>query len=389
MARILFHVDLNAFFASAEELRHPELKGKPLAVGSTSSRGVLSTANYAARKKGIHSAMPTQQALKIDPDLVVIPGDHDYYHKLSDEFFALLQTFTPLVEKASIDEGYMDVTDIIKRYPRPLDLAVAIQQAVDQKLGLQVSIGVAPTRFLAKIASDMKKPRGITVLRKSDIQKKLWPLPVETLPGIGKKNLPLLQEKGIKTVRDLADPKNREVLEPILQSRYTKLIEALTGKSSDKLELESQRKSISHSVTFRNDLYSLEEMKDPVYQMTRELVRRLDEKGMSAKNLAIQFKDRNFEAHMHSRSFPSAIHDFDSIYLEVRNLMEQFFEPVGYRFFAIRLGGLQSRDLKQYNLFEQDMTQNFIDHFNGKLNASLLMKTSDLLKKGKTDEPDT
>lgn len=150
MARVLFHIDLNAFFASAEELRNPELKEFPIAVGSLSSRGVLTTANYKAREFGVHSAMPVRQALSLCPELKIIPGDYEYYRSLSRQFFDYLRQYSGMLEILSVDECFLDVTEPIKKYARPLDLAVDIQQGVYEKLGLKCSIGVAPTRFLAK-----------------------------------------------------------------------------------------------------------------------------------------------------------------------------------------------------------------------------------------------
>ena len=187
MASVLFHIDLNAFFANAEMLRHPEYKGKPLAIGSLSSRSVLATANYEARKFGVHSAMPVFQAKEKCPGLVIVPGDYEYYRKLSSRFFAYLRRYSDKLEPLSIDECFLDVTEQIKKYPRPLDMAVQIQQGVLKEIGLSCSIGVGPNRFLAKMASDMKKPMGITVLRKSEIRNKLWPLPIEQMYGSGKR----------------------------------------------------------------------------------------------------------------------------------------------------------------------------------------------------------
>lgn len=171
MARVILHIDLNAFFASCEEIKNPDLKEFPVAVGSTSKRGVISTANYEARKYGVHSAMPVYEALRLCPDLVLIQGDYGYYRSMSAQFFAYLKTFTHQIEPASIDECYMDVTDIIKRYKRPLDLVFEIQNGVYEKCHLNCSIGVAPNRFLAKMASDMRKPKGIQYLENRSFQR--------------------------------------------------------------------------------------------------------------------------------------------------------------------------------------------------------------------------
>ena len=179
MARVLFHIDLNAFFANAEILRNSSYEDVPLVVGSLSRRGVVSTASYSARELGIHSAMPMSQALQICPQLIVLPVDFEWYEQLSQKFFNYIRKYSPYIEPVSIDECFVDVTQVIKKYPRPLDLAWQIQKGLKEETGLSCSIGVGPNRFLAKMASDMRKPMGITVLRKQEIAKKLWPLPIE------------------------------------------------------------------------------------------------------------------------------------------------------------------------------------------------------------------
>ena len=172
--RVIFHVDINAYFASAELLKNSALEGQPVAVAGLSRRSVVSTASYEARAYGVHSAMPLHEALRKCPDLIVVQGDYQWYEELSRRFFDFLRRFTLSVEPASIDEGYMDVTETIRRYRRPLDLAWQIQQGLYDELRLPVSIGVAPNKFLAKMASDMRKPMGITILRRQEIARKLW-----------------------------------------------------------------------------------------------------------------------------------------------------------------------------------------------------------------------
>lgn len=195
MARVILHIDLNSFFASAEILKHPEYADKPIVVAGLSRRSVVSTANYIAREFGVHSAMPLHQALSLCPELVVLEGDYGLYEELSSKFFKLIKTFTPFVEPASIDECYADVTDIIKHYKRPLDLVWKIQQEVYKQLKLPCSIGVAPNKFLAKMASDMRKPMGITILRKQEIKRKLWPLPITEMQGNRKEKCTITYRK--------------------------------------------------------------------------------------------------------------------------------------------------------------------------------------------------
>ncbi len=390
MARVIFHIDLNAFFASAEELRHPELKDKPMAIGSLSSRGVLSTANYPAREKGIHSAMPTMQAKALCPELTILPGDYPYYRELSRRFFDYLRQYSGRLEILSVDECYLDVTETIMKYRRPLDLAVAIQQGVLKELGLRCSIGVAPTKFLAKMASDMHKPMGITVLRKSEIARKLLPLPVEDMMGIGKKTVPLLKEKGIRTIGDLADPENRSKVEPVLGRSYYPMMEKIAGRSSDRLSFSSTRKTISHSETFSHDLYTLDEVLSHASRISRDLSQKMRKAGQMGRQISITLRDGEFHNQVRSAPLPDYTNRYETINEAAASLFTQYFEPVGYRLIGITIGSLKNQEavVLQPTLFEQpqDTTGDIIRRLNDNPEGALFQTAGDLLRKQKAEK---
>lgn len=390
MARVLFHIDLNAFFASAEELRHPELKGKPIAVGSLSSRGVLATANYEARKLGIHSAMPTMQAKALAPDLVILQGDHAYYRKLSSQFFDYLRNYSPMLEPLSIDECFLDVTKCIQKYDRPLDLAVQIQQGVYEKLGLKCSIGVAPNRFLAKMASDMYKPMGITVLRKSEVERKLWPLPIEDMIGIGKRTVPKLKEAGIEKIRDLADEKNERTIMQICRKNGFNFIQHAKGNGSDKLNFSTTRKSISQSRTYERDIYTLEETLENARELTGKLCHLMSQHKQKGMLVSVILRDTAFHNQMHSRSLKRYTSDFEPIYEMVSRLIEEAFEPVGYRHIGVSVGSLKDADkiIEQPTIFEppKTTTQDVLNALNHQMDKNVFMKASDLLKEKKDEK---
>lgn len=385
MARVLFHIDLNAFFASAEELRHPEYKDKPLAIGSNSARGVLATSNYIARNYGVTSAMPTRMAQKLCPELVILNSDHDYYRQLSSQFFAYLRKFSGKLEILSIDECFLDVTEVIARYPRPLDLAVQIQRGVLDELGLKCSIGVGPTRFLAKMASDMRKPMGITVLRKRDIQAKLYPLPIESCIGIGKKTVPKLKEKGIETVGDLASEENRAVCTQILQNFWPEVYAKITGQSSDQLVYSTTRKSVSHSKTFPHDLYTLEEVLEQASLLTRQIAEAMARTHKKGASISVVLRDGDFHNQVRSARLPSMTNDYFILIEKVRALIYRNFEPVGYRHIGISVGSLQDEDqiVLQPTLFDPSVSGSdaVIRSLNKQLEGAGLMKLSDLMKK--------
>ena len=389
MARVIFHVDLNAFFASAEEIKNPDLIGKPIAVGSLSKRGVLSTANYKAREYGVHSAMPVYMALEKCPELIIVQGDYNYYRMLSRQFFAYLSRYTHQIEPASIDECFMDVTDVIRKYPRPMDLAFQIQDGVYQELGLTVSIGVAPTKFLAKMASDMQKPQGITILRKSDIPAKLWPLPIEELLGIGKKTAPVLREKGITTIGDFASEENRDTVLRLTGKTGYHLLKCVHGKSSDQLSFSTTQKSISISRTYNVDIYTLDELLVKIRSLTDELTKKMIRENQKGKQVSITLRDTDFHNVVRSVTLSSYTNSYPQILQAAENLADQYFEPIGYRHVAIHVGSLKYANeiVEEISLFETPIqnTDMIVERLNRSIDSKVFMKASDLLKKDKHD----
>lgn len=385
MASVIFHVDLNAFFAMAEIARHPEYSDCPVAIGTRNKRGVLSTANYKARSFGVHSAMPIYEALRLCPELVIIPPDFSYYKSLSSKFFAYLKTFTPYIEIASIDECYMDVTQVIKQYKRPLDLAYQILIGVEQTLGLSVSIGVAPNRFLAKMASDMRKPKGITVLRKSELSTKLWPLPIEDMFGIGKKTIPLLKKNGIEKIGDLVDEKNEALILRLLGKSGYVFIQRAKGQSSAKLHVSTSAKSVSISRTLNTDLYTREEVLVILLQMVKSMSSKLVKENIKGKLVSITLRDTQFHTIVRSISLEEYTNDAIVIYEKVQGLVEENFEPVGYRHVGVTLGSLQNvtNIVEQPTIFEpvKATTDSILSDLNHKLQFKGFIKASDLLKK--------
>ncbi|MGN1343678.1 MAG: DNA polymerase IV [Traorella sp.] len=386
MARVLFHIDLNAFFVNAEILRNSSYEDVPLVVGSLSRRGVVSTASYSARSLGIHSAMPMSQALQICPQLVVVPVDFEWYEKLSKQFFDYVRSYTPYVEPVSIDECFVDVTDIIKKYPRPLDLAWQIQKGLKENTGLSCSIGVAPNRFLAKMASDMRKPMGITVLRKQEIAKKLWPLPIEEMWGIGKKTAPILRKNKIETIGDLADPKNETLVLRILGKSGFQRIENARGNDSNRLSFTTSMQSLSQSTTLSKDVEDYDEIKNTFKKLAYDLSKRLKEERVIGKNISITIRYADFSTIVRSLTLEKATNEMDilleyALYLfDKNNLYEQ---PI--RHLGISLGSLIDRNntLQQISFFEpQVMTNNdILDELNKNFDKPVFKYASDLVKK--------
>jgi DNA polymerase-4 len=321
--RIIFHVDLNAFFASCEMAEDESLKEVPLGIGGRSDRGVLTTANYVARKYGVNSAMSVVEAKRICPNLVILPVNFDLYHKYSSLFFDLLGEYTDTIEKGSIDEGYMDMTDFCEDR-HPLDIAEEIQNRLLEEYKLPVSIGVAPNMFLAKMASNMKKPLGITVLRKRDIEEKLWPLDIKYMHGIGKKTYPNLNLLGIYTIGDLVQYEDKKKLSLALGNRVDEFVDKANG--IDYRVVDPYRyvdmKSIGNSSTYLTDIYEYSEAIEKLTALTRKVVDRLVEDKSVAKTVSIQVRYNDFT--QINRSFTFEYHNDQ--YLEIYEQVERLFD---------------------------------------------------------------
>ncbi|WP_350022284.1 DNA polymerase IV [Turicibacter sanguinis] len=361
--RIIFHIDLNAFFASCEAILHPELNQQPLVITGEkqSKRGIVVTANYEARKYGIHSAMPLMQAKKKCPHLVVAPVRFDLYRKISKQFIQILQEYSPLVEKASIDEAYVDVTHHYQNM-HPLVLAQHIQARIAKDLQIGCSIGVAPNKFLAKMASDMKKPNGITVLRKRDLQTMLWPMSIEEMFGIGKASAPKLRQFGIHKIGDLTTIEDVEKFQQLFGKHALKWIE--DAKGEDKTPINPNKyeelSSIGHSTTFPKD-YSFEiELKQQAKLMCQKTANRLKQHGVYAKTVSLQIKEANFRQSSRSKTLTIPVQTVDELYAVIEELFDEHWEGEPLRLIGVTTSNLvkTKKVTEQLNLFNY---QNFAE----------------------------
>lgn len=351
--RIIFHIDLNAFFASCETILRPELQNLPLAITGekSSKRGIVVTANYVARQYGVHSAMPLMQAKKRCPHLVVASANFDLYRKISQQFIQLLHEYSDQVEKASIDEAYVDVTHLYQEI-HPLHLAQQIQQRIFNELKIGCSIGIAPNKFLAKMASDMKKPNGITVLRKRDLPHILWPMPIEEMFGVGKASSPKLKQLGINTIGDLVHYKDVDKIEQLFGHHALKWIENAKGNDQNpinpnKYEVPS---SIGHSTTFSKDYCFDEEIKAEAKRMCIKTSNRLKKYGLYAKTISIQLKDTSFKQITRSQTVQVPIQSVNELYPIIEELFDEHWEGQ-----ALRLIGVNTTNLVNTNKVTQQL----------------------------------
>lgn len=387
MSRVYFHIDLNAFFASCEELLDPSLKGKPLVVGGKSRRSVISTANYEARKYGIHSAMPMQQAEKLCKDLVIVNGHYAFYSDMSHQFMQIIHSYTDLVEKASIDECYADMTDVICRYPKPLDVAFEIQRRVLEETGLRCSIGIGPNMFLAKMASDMKKPMGITVLRIRDVPEKMWPLPIREMQGIGKRTVPLMEDLNIHTIKDLATYQDLNALKPVLGKNIESMIKRANGYDDRTLMTDYDSKSMGISETLLEDVTDYDELRGLIRTLCRRLSKRLKEAHKAGYHVSMRICYYDFRNANKSKKLSAPIWTSDDLFVQAMILFDSSYEEEE----AVRLIGVSVSDFagedflaKQVSLFdapEEESTSEILHDLNHQLGTQAFVRASSLLEK--------
>ena len=389
MSRVYFHIDLNAFFASCEELLDPSLKGKPLVVGGKSRRSVISTANYEARKYGIHSAMPMQQAEKLCKDLVIVNGHYAFYSDMSHQFMQIIHSYTDLVEKASIDECYADMTDVICRYPKPLDVAFEIQRRVLEETGLRCSIGIGPNMFLAKMASDMKKPMGITVLRIRDVPEKMWPLPIKEMQGIGKRTVPLMEDLNIHTIKDLATYQDLNALKPVLGKNIENMIKRANGYDDRTLMTDYDSKSMGISETLLEDVTDYDELRGLIRTLCRRLSKRLKEAHKAGYHVSMRICYYDFRNANKSKKLSAPIWTSDDLFVQAMILFDSSYEEEeAVRLIGVSVSDFASEDFlaKQVSLFdapEEESTSEILHDLNHQLGTQVFVRASSLLENDK------
>lgn len=292
--RAILLVDLDAFFASVEQLDHPAWRGKPVIVGGDSRRrGVVSTASYEARRYGVHSAMPSSTAQRLCPDAIWTEGHYDRYREVSNKVMKILFDETPHVQQVSIDEAFMDVTPTAVNREHPVSIARRIQFRVEE-LGVSCSIGVGTTKSIAKLASDMDKPRGLTVVLPGSEESFMGPLPVRALSGIGASAERKLKEHGIETLGQLADADD-ELVEKLLGKVGRVMLDRARGVEDAPVVPDDEVKSVSNETSFAHDLTEREDIEAAIDTMAAKVCRRLRRKGLAGSTLAlkVRYEDRS------------------------------------------------------------------------------------------------
>lgn len=361
--RIIAHLDMDAFFASVEEMLNPRLVGKPLAVGGdVSRRGVVSSANYAAREFGIRAGMPVAEAARLCPHVTFVEGDPKKYVHISLLVLETLKDFTPIVEPFSIDEAFLDLTES-PRLKRGSDLnavipvAQAIQRAVCRKVNLTATIGIAPNKYIAKMASGVQKPSGLTVLTKERYREVFWQRPVTDLWGIGAKTAASLETLGIRTVGQLARFP-REFLTYHFGLNGDRMQEAALGDDDTAVVPYYDGvpvKSMGHEFTLPEDLSSRERLGAHLLRLSDQVGRRLRQDGYLGKVVSVKFRDTRFRTLIRQRALPEVTDDETQIYKTAAALLDHYWDGRPLRLIGVSVSGLVSAaGLYQHRLFAED-----------------------------------
>jgi len=307
---------MNSFYASVEQAHDPSLKGKAIAIAGNPKerRGILVTCSYEARAKGVYTTMSVWEAKRKCPELILLPPNFEIYRIASKAMFEILRSYTHLVEPVSIDEGYMDVTELDMNNDA-IGFAKSIQDRILRELDLPSSIGIAPNKFLAKTASNIKKPMGITVLRKRQVNEILWPLPVIDMHGIGESTARKLESIGIKSIGDLANA-NPNLLKEKLGKNGVRLLNRANGIDNRAVDPESiyDTKSVGNSTTLPYDESNIEELEKVFVRLSKKVAARLDAKNLAGRSITIHIRDANWKNKTKSKTLPSRLYKEQEIY---------------------------------------------------------------------------
>jgi DNA polymerase-4 len=355
VVRKIIHIDMDAFFASVEQLDNPELMGKPVAVGGSSDRSVVAAASYEARKFGVRSAMPSVIAKRLCPELIFVRHNFERYSEISAMVFGIFKEYTDLVEPLSIDEAFLDVTVDNKKIGSATIIAEQIRNKIKLKTGLTASAGISVNKFLAKIASDVKKPDGLFVIKPGDAEKFIENLPVEKFYGIGRVTAEKMHRLGIHNGKDL---KKWDLVSLIRNfGKAGKFFHDIArGIDGRPVEPDQERKSVGTELTYEKDLTTRFEIVAELYKLEKELMDRLEHAQTTGRTITVKVKFSDFRQITRSRTIHNYINDFNTLHKEVtaiRKTME--LEGMRIRLMGVTVSNLITEDNadRQLHLFDE------------------------------------
>lgn len=344
------HVDLNAFFAAVEERENPELKGKPVVIGAAvkegQGRGIVNTGNYESRKFGIRSGMPVSEAYKLCPQAVFLKPDFEKYEKVSQNVMQILKNYADKFEQGGIDEAYLDVTSY--GFDGVVNVAHLIKEKIYEAEGITCSIGIGPNKLIAKMASDFKKPDGLTVVKEEDIKKFLFPLPVEKLLGVGRKTKAKMEDMEIKTIGDLANYRIQKLEERfgVMGFYFHQLA---NGIDDSEVAAYSERKSFGREITFERDVDDNERIIKTAETLADQVIE--DSKGFSFRTVTVKVRYENFETHTISKTLSAITNSSDNLKFFAKQLLIPYIGKSKIRLIGVRVSNLFSME-RQKTLLE-------------------------------------
>lgn len=352
MSRQILHVDMDAFFAAVEQLDFPELRGKPVLVGGSSKRGVVSTASYEARPYGCRSAMPMATALRLCPHAIVRKVRGSRIRELSDQVFRIFDRFTSAVEPVGIDEAFLDVTDSFRLFGDGPAIAAQIRAAIRSETGLTASVGVAPNKFLAKLGSDLNKPDGLTVITPENLDKVICPLSISRIWGIGGKTAKKLESLNIKTVGDL------RMMDEAFFDRFfgewgERVHQLIHGIDDRVVTSDHEAKSISQEQTFHDNIHNPDVLRDTLLEQVEEVAMRLRRKGRLSSGISLKIRYGDFRTITRARKLDAPTDVTQVLWEAARAIFDEWAREA---LAPLRLLGMQCHsltDVGQLPLFDQ------------------------------------
>lgn len=394
------HVDMDAFFASVELRRHPELKGQPVVVGGTGDRGVVAAASYAARSYGIRSAMPSTRARRLCPDVVFIQGDHALYSEVSKRVMAIMLDHTPMVEPLSLDEAFLDVRGVLHGTTTPEEIALRIRGRILEEESLTCSVGVASSKFLAKLATDRAKPTptpdgplfrtGVHVIVAGEELEFLHPLGVRELWGVGPATGAKLSRMGIETVGDLAAQPLERLTARVGRSVGQHLHRLAKGVDERPVIVGQEMKSISHEETFSHDIRGDDELHRQLVRMSDAVAARLRAGGVMGRTVSLKIRFADFTTITRSSTVSEPVDGSRPILEEAANMLRPIDPSPGVRLLGVAVSQLSNADVRQLSLDDLDPTTGsaadlVVDEIRGKFGGDAIGPAAAMTQSGRIE----
>lgn len=376
---LIMHVDMDAFYASIEQRDDPSLRGLPVIVGGTGARGVVATASYEARRYGVGSAMAMSKARRLCPNGIFIDGNHAYYEAVSTQLMDILGSFSPMVEPLSLDEAFLDISGLSRHWSSPEEMARAVKQRIYEELELVASVGIAPNKFLAKLASDLEKPDGLVIIREENVREVLRPLSVRRLWGVGQFTATQLAGLGITTIGDVADAPVQRLVKVLGKQAYT-LKELADGIDKRKVEPVRKVQSVGNEETFATDIWERADIEKELLRLSEKVGGRLRRKGLFALTVTLKVRFASFRTVTRSVTLKEGTQYDEVLYRTACELYDKVRATEPIRLLGVTASHLT--DTEEVSLFESDSDKKkktlyrTVDALKAKFGASIITKAN-------------